>query len=645
MSACGGEATAPPPATPSAPPPALGAAIASAAAGESDTDVVIPVGAEDAARGPRDAYATIVVFSDFECPGCRALSHRLDRILQGYRTDEVRFVFKNFPLRQHKHARLAAEAGQGVFATKGAAAFFRYHDLVFGRTTELDREAILGWVKEAGADPKQIEKGLDEHTWSQKIDRDLALGRKLDIAGTPTIYVNGIDVEDENELVRALDEQIAKGKALAAKGVAKARIYAQLTTENYKQAPPERAEDDQPPKIDPTVWKVPVGTSPVRGSANALVTIVEFSDYACPFCKGVEPTLERLRNEYGDKLRIVWKDAPLPVHERARPAALLARAARAQKGDAAFWDVHDRLFSAPDLGDAELERIAKDAKLDAAKAMAFVKANASNKDLDRDDDLVEEVGATGTPHFFVNGRRVVGAQSYETFKGLVDEEIAKAEALVKAGTAASAVYEATIKEGKTAPEPEKKNVPLPDKAPFRGAASAKVVVQEFSDFQCPFCKRVEPTLDALLAAYPGKVKIVWRDMPLKGHPDAELAAEAAREAYAQKGNEGFQKMRVKLFENQAIVGGLKRDALEQYGKEIGLDPTKLAKALDEHTHRPALEADKKAAEEAGISGTPGFVVGSYMLSGAKPLRTFRRWVERSLTESATAPAPAGGKKK
>lgn len=636
VSACGGEAVrAPASATPSAPPPALGAAIANAAAEGSDGDVVIPVAPDDAARGPREAFATVVVFSDFECPGCRALSRRLDKILEAYKADDVRFVFKNFPLRQHEHARMAAEIGQGVFATKGAAAFFRYHDLVFGRPSPaMDRDTLLGWAKDAGADPKQIEKGLDAHTWSTKIDRDLALGRKLDIAGTPTIYVNGIDVEDENELVRALDEQIAKGKALVAKGVAPSRVYAQLTGENYKAPKPDRGDDDDaPPKIDPTVWKVPVGTSPVRGNPSALVTIVEFSDYACPFCKGVEPTIERLRSEYGDKLRVVWKDSPLPVHERARPAALLARAARAQKGDAAFWDVHDRLYSsAPNLTDADLERIAEGAKLDVAKAMAFVKANAPNKDLEKDDDLIEEVNATGTPHFFVNGRRIVGAQAYETFKSVVDEELAKAEQRVKAGTPATVVYDATIKEGKLAPEPEKKTVPLPEKAPFRGAANGKIVIQEFSDFQCPFCKKVEPTLDAVLAAYPGKVKIVWRDLPLGMHPDAELAAEAAREAYAQKGNDGFQKMRVKLFENQSIVNGLKRDALEQYGKEIGLDAKKLAKALDEHTHRAEIEADKKAAEDAGMHGTPGFVVGEYVLSGAKPMRTFRRWIERSLAE-------------
>lgn len=636
LASCGG-ASAPSPATPArdAPPPSLAAAIDQAVASESGASAVVPIAPDDAARGAAGAFVTVVVFSDFECPGCRALSRGLDKLLGQYRTDEVRLVFKNFPLRQHRHARMAAEVGQGIVATKGSSAFFRYHDLVFGRPqgTELDRDTLLAWAKEAGADPKQIDRGLEEHTWTAKIERDLALGRQLDIAGTPTIYVNGIDIEDENELVRALDDEIAKGKALASKGIPRERIYSQLTNENYKKAPKERREDDAPPKIDPRVWKVPAGTSPVRGSASALVTVVVFSDYACPFCKGVEPKLDRLRKELGDKIRIVWKDSPLPSHERARPAALLARAARAQKGDAAYWDVHDRLFaSSPALADSDLEAIAKDAGLDATKAMAFVKANAPNKDLERDEDLIEEVGASGTPHMFVNGRRIVGNQTYEAFKNLADEELAKAEALVSSGTAPAAVYETTIKSGVLAPEPKRVSVALPEKAPFRGAAGAKVVIQEFSDFQCPFCKRAEPTIDAVLAAYPGKVKVVWRDMPLDGHADAEPAAEAAREAFAQKGNDGFQKMRVKLFENQAVPGGLARPALEQYAKDIGLDGKRFAKALDEHVHKAAIAADKSAASAAGIDGTPAFVVGGYLVSGAKPMRTFRRWIERSFAE-------------
>jgi protein-disulfide isomerase len=192
-----------------------------------------------------------------------------------------------------------------------------------------------------------------------------------------------------------------------------------------------------------------------------------------------------------------------------------------------------------------------------------------------------------------------------------------------------------LKDGKGAVDPEKKTVTASaSPAPFRGAANAKVVIQEFSDFQCPFCSRAEPTIDELLKTYPGKVKVVWRNLPLPFHQDAPLAAEAAREAFVQKGNDGFSKMRELLFKHQADVDGLKRTALEGYAATLGLDLKKFGKALDDHTHSAAIEADKKAASDAGISGTPAFTVGPYYVSGAQPIGKFRRLVERAIVEPA-----------
>ena len=117
---------------------------------------------------------------------------------------------------------------------------------------------------------------------------------------------------------------------------------------------------------EPT-FAVPVGTSPARGDQAALVTIVEFGDFQCPFCARVQPQLEAVRKRYGKAVRIVWKNQPLPFHPRAEPAAELALEARAQKGDEAFFRVHDALFRAPDLEEASLLEIAKGEALDLAR--------------------------------------------------------------------------------------------------------------------------------------------------------------------------------------------------------------------------------------------------------------------------------------
>src|SRR5208282_1395734 len=143
------------------------------------------------------------------------------------------------------------------------------------------------------------------------------------------------------------------------------------------------------------------------------------------------------RDKYGDKLRIVWKNEPLPFHPRAEPAAEVALEARAEKGDKGFWDVHDRLFaSQPKLEDADLEKVATDAGLDLAKVRDAMKNHKYKAIIDSDADLGDDMQASGTPHFFVNGRRLVGAQPFDKFKAIIDEEVTKAGALVAKGTPA-----------------------------------------------------------------------------------------------------------------------------------------------------------------------------------------------------------------
>ena len=139
---------------------------------------------------------------------------------------------------------------------------------------------------------------------------------------------------------------MAQAEAAIASGTPRERVYAKVAGDNWKPAPDPKAQAEESSPDAGTVFKVPVDKSPSRGPAGALVTIVEFGDFQCPFCGRVEPTLTALRGKYGDKIRLVWKNAPLPFHAAAEPAAEAALEVRAEKGDAAFWDVHDRLFAA-----------------------------------------------------------------------------------------------------------------------------------------------------------------------------------------------------------------------------------------------------------------------------------------------------------
>lgn len=614
-----------------------GAGPAVALAAASEDAAAVPIASDDAVRGSRLALVTIVVFSDFQCPFCRKIEATFDDLRAAYGEDKLRVVFKNNPLGPHEHAHLAAEIGQGVLALAGQDAFWRYHATAFEHQRQIAPEALVAWAVAAGADERALDDGLKSKRWAAKIDRDVALAERLDVDGTPSSFVNGVQVVGARSLGdfrQIVDAELAKASALLEQGVAREQLYARAASANLvPRSERERLEEEAAAEAERAAERVvheyPVGAGPAQGPTVAPVTIVESSDFQCPFCKRANETLARVRREYGDKVRVVWRDYPLPFHPRAEPAAELARAARAQKGDAGFWQVHDLLFAAqPKLEDEDLERIAREAKLDVARAMAAVKAKKYKEAIEADVDVADDFGGGGTPLFFINGRRVVGAKPFEDFQRIIDEEIVKAGALLRAGTPSAGMYAALTKGGKPPSEPEKRAIaPARSAAPFRGPAGAKVVIEEVSDFECPFCKRAEPMLDELMKAYPGKIKIVWRDNPLPMHPHAALAAEAAREAYAQKGNAGFDKMRRLLFDNQQA---LERTDLERYAASIGLDPARFARALDERTHRSAVEADAQASADAGVRGTPAFFIGPYFLSGAQRVGKFRRLVDRVL---------------
>jgi protein-disulfide isomerase len=379
------------------------------------------------------------------------------------------------------------------------------------------------------------------------------------------------------------------------------------------------------------VWRVPVLGSPVLGKADAPVTIIEFSDFQCPYCKRTEPTLEKVRESYGDKVRIVWKNEPLPFHPRAEPAAELALEARAQKGDPGFWRAHAALFeSQPKLEDEDLMKIGAQLGLDAGKVRAAIRDKKHKTEIDADTDLADDVKASGTPHFFINGRRMVGAQPFEKFKKVIDEELKKFEA--KRGSVAAKDYYATLmRDAKGGEELEKKQAPpVPPGAPFRGGKNAKVVIQEWADFQCPFCARVQPTMEEILKEYGDRVKIVWRDKPLSFHPNAHLAAELAREALEERGPDAFWKMHAKLFANQQK---LSRDDLDNYAADLGLDKTKVARALDGSTHKAVIDADDKIGTDIGITGTPAFLINNYYVSGAQPFSKFKKVIDKALADT------------
>jgi protein-disulfide isomerase len=175
----------------------------------------------------------------------------------------------------------------------------------------------------------------------------------------------------------------------------------------------------------PPTFRSEVVTSgaPVRGASDAPVTIVEFSDFHCPFCRKVQPVLDELRAKYGDKVKLVYRDFPLDsLHSQARAAAEAAHCAIEQ---GKFWEFHDKLFkNDPDASQATLDRFAQEAGMDVNAFEACRAAGKYKTSVQASAQEGAKLGITGTPTFFINGRTLVGAQPLDAFARVIDEELA-----------------------------------------------------------------------------------------------------------------------------------------------------------------------------------------------------------------------------
>src|SRR6185295_11208701 len=160
--------------------------------------------------------------------------------------------------------------------------------------------------------------------------------------------------------------------------------------------------------------------------------------------------------------------------------------------------------------------------------------------------------------------------------------------------------------------------------PSKGPAGAPIELIEFSDFQCPFCQRANPTVDQVLQTYGDRIHFVYRHFPLSNHPNARPAAEASQCA-AEQGK--FWQYHDKLFANPSRLG---ETDLKQLAVEVGLDASAFNACADSHKYRAQVDADTKAGEAAGVNGTPAFFINGRMISGAQPFSEFKRLIDEEL---------------
>jgi protein-disulfide isomerase len=534
-------------------------------------------------------------------------------------------------------------------AAEAQGKFWEMHDKLFASQQDLSRPALETYARQIGLDVPRFRAALDNHQGRARVDADRALGQRLGIDGTPNFFVNGRNVQGAQpfeEFKRVVDDEIARADKLLAAGTTPLQLYPTLL-----KGAGARLLGPPPEIIDAgaEVYKVPLGDAPARGGAQPKVTIVEFSDFQCPFCGRVQPALGQLLRDYGGDVELAFRHTPLPFHANAIPAALAAEAARAQ---GKFWEMHDKLYAnQTSLDRPSLERYAREIGLDLQAFRRALDGGLGKDRIQRDLDLATRFGVRGTPTFFINGRIYPGAQPIEGFKKVINDEINKANGKLAAGTPRAELYAALIKDGldkkelpppvpdadELGPEMDPTVYPVdPTKGPSRGPKDAPLQVVIFSDFQCPFCKRIEPTLAQLQKVYRGRVHLVWKNYPLPFHDNAGPAAEAALAAQAQG---KFWEMHDKLFANQQH---LDRDTYERYAGELGLDLPRFKADLDGKRFKDQIEADRKDGEAVGVTGTPAVFINGRKIAGAYPWKTFKQIADTELAKKQSrSPAERG----
>jgi len=613
---------------------------ANAPSAQPGADQVFKVALGDAPqKGDADAKVTIVEWSDFQCPFCGRVIDTLHQVEKTYGSD-IRFVFKQNPLPMHPNAPYAAKAS---LAAKQQGKFWQMHDKLFEANNSHQPDALAQskvdeMARAIGLDMDRYQRDVAAPETAAIISADQTQASKLGANGTPHFFINGVRLSGAQpfeSFKNTIDAQLRRANQVLSSGVSRRDLYDNLIKDGLTgppAAPPSQQQAPPPPQarnVDP-------GDGPAIGGKHPKVTIVEWSDFQCPFCGRVEPTIKQILDTYKDDVKVVWRNEPLPFHPNAMPAAKAAMAA-ARQGSDKFWKMHDLMFAhQQELSDVKYAEWAMQAGVDFSRWQKDKESPEVAALIQKDSSYGQSVGADGTPAFFVNGKFISGAMPFDTFKTVIDDQMKKADELLKKGTSREKLYQALVDEnvksaGSQAPvaaaaqNDQKFDVQVGN-APARGPKNAPVTIVEWSDFQCPFCGRVEPTLKQIMDEYKGKVRIVWKNQPLSFHPNAMPAAEAAMAAYEQ-GNEKFWEMHDKLFANQT---GLSPSMYEQTAREIGLDLSKWKSAVDSHSESGAIQADMNAGSAVGANGTPTFFINGKKLVGAMPFDSFKQVIDAEL---------------
>jgi len=559
---------------------------------------IAPVQADNT-LGSLEAPVSIEMFTDLECPYSAATFPIVQQLVQSDPA-HIHLTVKQFPLDIHSGAELAAEA---VEAAGAQGEYFRMTDLIQANQKQMGRDQYIHYAQFLHLDVAIFTRDLDGHRFRAKVQGDLAEGTALGVHLTPTILING----------RALH---GAQSAEALKDAIRASL-AEVT----KNDPAQTAVAVSLPPVDMTaLTRDPTAT---RGSVHAPVTIVEFTDFQCPFCRRASEPITQLLEQSGTPVRFVFRNFPLDFHDHAELAAEAAMAARAQ---GKFWEMHDLLFAhQKDLGRQTFIDLAEQLHLDIARFTSEIDGGKYKAEIAADRALGVEADVNGTPAFFINGRRIDGALSLP--------ELEQAVVLANSTGQHMEAVAAASESGQTRTS-----------TLIAGQKNAPVTLTWFSDIQTSSAARMGQLVRQLanissekVAANPGtasKVRVLFKYYAVPGHKAAPIAHLALVEA-ADQGRfwQLYDTLTAVHFTGDSTTD---RAAILSAAKSAGLDVSRVEAAMSDGLDAADLRADTAEAEWRGIRGVPTLFVNQIRIDGLQSPAIYTNYIRQALAQETAS---------
>ena len=403
----------------------------------------------------------------------------------------------------------------------------------------------------------------------------------------------------------------------------------------------EPAAASEAPPVPTQRYRAPLSPEDhALGGSEPLVTVVVFSDYACPPCARTWQVLEHLVEDYGDDLRVVFRSLSVPGFTDGERAAEAAFAAGAQ---GQFWPMHRRLFAEMRFDRATLKGHAEALGLDVPRFLDDLDLGSFSGQRVQHRRQAVELGIYFGPVALVNGRPVVGYRDEASWHTLLDEELLAARTRLHEGTPRADLYATLQADALVAPieldaAAEQARRKLADRfavdvtklpadfvrieagrrypvavdasAPALGPADAPVTLVAFMDYECPYCRRAAAAFTELPRRYPDDLRIVFRHLPLPIHRAADGAARAA---FAADRQGQFWAYTARLLAPE--VTGLGRGTFLELARALGLDEARFLADLDSQEAAAHVREDMLHARRLGLDATPGFFLNGRYING------------------------------